>query len=253
MSKLTKIFPRSFIVGFLICTVCMLIFSSLCYYGQIHLYEVKPDPVNILQAHPWYVFLLIIANGSIICLFNLAYRHLSLRWPIIPSAILALILPLISAKLTVDYSHHFLPELEPQAEPPPNAWHFDFSEVRAYQINWDDEYNCLSILQEDQLNETRFPKEGVLLTDQQVEDLRHAICNRRITGAIGMCRYPHHALLFYTDTGDIVGHFDICFMCNNSGGFPVGYSGFPDHDELKSLFTSLGIPISNPAWDNADP
>ena len=130
----------------------------------------------------------------------------------------------------------------------PASWHFAFSEVRAYQLNWDDKYSFDSIVQGEQLNDTRRPRDGMALTDVQIESLRRAILNRKEDGVIGMCRYPHHAFVFFGSDNQVVGHYDVCFLCSNAGGAPGGFSGFPDYDALRSLFTDLGMPIANPEW-----
>jgi len=129
------------------------------------------------------------------------------------------------------------------------AWHFPFATVRAYQLNWADQFSFDSILGKDGLNETRMPMEGVLLSNEQIEALRVAILNREEGGVIAMCRYPHHAFVFFDDDGQVTGHYDVCFLCSNAGGSPEGFSGFPYYNDLNELFTSLGMPITNPEWD----
>lgn len=138
------------------------------------------------------------------------------------------------------------PHYETPLEPAP--WHFAFSTVRAYQLNWEDKYSFDSIVQGELLNDTRLPRDGILLSDTQVESLRHTILNRKEEGVIGMCRYPHHAFVFFGSDNQVVGHYDVCFLCSNAGGAPGDFSGFPDYDALRSLVTDLGMPIANPEW-----
>ena len=133
---------------------------------------------------------------------------------------------------------------------PPAPWHFTFSEVRAFQLNWEDEYAMDSIMLDAGLNDTRFPANGILLSESQVESLRRAILKDDSKGGvIGMCRYPHHAFVFYSADGEIVGHYDLCFLCSNAGGDPGDFSTYPDYDALRELVVSLGMPIANPDWD----
>lgn len=131
----------------------------------------------------------------------------------------------------------------------PIPWHFQFSEVRAYRMNWDDEYARNGILIGESLNESRQPKEGIVLSDRQMEELRKAIMEGRIDGALTMCHYPHHAFIFYSESGEIVGHFDICFLCSSARGAPAGFAEFADYQSLRSLMASLGIPVTHPDWE----
>ncbi|MGJ8726755.1 MAG: hypothetical protein ACSHYB_19580 [Roseibacillus sp.] len=134
--------------------------------------------------------------------------------------------------------------------PDKGEWHFDgFVEVRAFQTNWDDEHGYGLILEEGGvLNETRIPKAGILLTSEQVEKLKRAVTVEQPPHPIAMCFNPHHAFLFYGETGDIVGQIDICFMCSNYSGLPDGYAEYWSLDRLKALFKELGMPIRNPDW-----
>ena len=138
---------------------------------------------------------------------------------------------------------------EPLKLGPPAPWHFKFSEVRVFQLNWEDAHSMDSIMQESGLNDTRFPVNGILLSDDQVESLRCAILKDDSMGGVtGACRYPHHAFVFYSESGEIVGYYDLCFLCPNGGGYPGDFSTFPDYDALRDLVSSLGMPIANPDW-----
>ncbi|MDQ8192724.1 hypothetical protein [Roseibacillus persicicus] len=134
--------------------------------------------------------------------------------------------------------------------PDEGEWHFDeFVEVRAFQINWDDEFAMTPIVDVGGLmNQSRTPEAGVLLTVEQVEKLKRAVTAEHSPHPIAMCFYPHHAFLFYDKTGDIVGQIDVCFKCSNYSGSPQGYAEYWGIDRLKALFIELGIPITNPEW-----
>lgn len=131
----------------------------------------------------------------------------------------------------------------------PVPWHFEFSEVRAFRINWDEEHPHDGILIGDDLNESRIPKEGILLSGEQVEQLRRAIVEGEPNGPIGMCHYPHHAFVFYSSSGEIVEHYDICFLCRSAVGSPGGFELVPDYRILRRVFGSLEMPIANPGWE----
>ena len=86
-------------------------------------------------------------------------------------------------------------------------WRFDFAEVRAYRINWDDPESMESLLHSrsdsgdtaatvDDLNPTRLPVDGVRLTDKQVARLRNAVCGYHMSHWQASCFWPHHAFLF---------------------------------------------------------
>jgi hypothetical protein len=143
----------------------------------------------------------------------------------------------------------FVPRFTPSTkQPEPAPWHFGFSAVKAYCLNWEDQYSFDSIVQGKDLNETRSPREGILLSDGQTESLRQAILNRNDGGVIGMCRYPHHAFVFFGDDDQVVGHYDVCFLCSSAGGSPGEFSGFPDYGALAALVKDLGLPTANPEW-----
>jgi hypothetical protein len=145
----------------------------------------------------------------------------------------------------------FMPRFQRLEEPvEPAPWHFGFATVRAYQLNWEDQHAFDSIIQGGGLNETRFPRDGILLTASQTESLRRAILNRKEDGVIGMCRYPHHAFVFFGSDDQVVGHYDLCFLCSSAGGAPGLFSSYPDYDALQSLVTDLGMPIANPSWSD---
>ena len=133
-------------------------------------------------------------------------------------------------------------------DPEPVPWHFEFTEVRAFRINWDSEYPRNGILVGDDLNESRQPKDGIILSDQQVEQLARAIMEGKPNDPFGMCHYPHHSLVFYSSDGEIVGHYDICFLCSSAWGNPNGFEIVPDFPLLRELFKSLEVPIANPDW-----
>ena len=133
----------------------------------------------------------------------------------------------------------------------PGTWHFSkFSEVRAYRINWDDEYAFDPIINKDgKLNETRMPKEGVLLTKEQVALLESAVTGIHAEHLRAYCFYPHHAFVFYDDLGKVVGHINICFLCSNYSGEPKHFADYWNVDSLGELISGMGIPLKNQSWD----
>lgn len=137
------------------------------------------------------------------------------------------------------------------AETDPKDWGFiQFAEVRAYYMNWDDELSMDYITNPDRtLNETRLPLEGVLLNMAQVETLRKAVTGNHPVVESADCIYPHHAFVFFSDTGEVVGAIDLCFLCFNYSGHPKGYADNWDLGAIYDLLTEIGLPISNPEWE----
>ena len=98
----------------------------------------------------------------------------------------------------------------------PQPWRFQFSEVRVYRVNWDDQYSLNGIVNGSELNATRIPLDGIVLSSAQVESLRKIVMRRKPGGVIGMCSYPHHAFVFFGEEEEVVGYYDICFQCSLS-------------------------------------
>jgi len=133
-------------------------------------------------------------------------------------------------------------------------WGFiQFSEVRAFRLNWDDEYSFEGLfLEPNKLNRNRLPKKGVRLNAEQIEQLHKAVTGSHLHLQrywAAACFYPHHAFAFYNSDGKITGHIDICFLCSNYGGEPSGFAETWDLSALAILLKDLGIPLHNPAWD----
>lgn len=131
------------------------------------------------------------------------------------------------------------------------TWHFaNFSEARAFRLNWDDETSFDQILdQEGKLNATRVPEKGIRLTSEQIRRLEAAVTGSHPEHPVADCFYPHHAFVFFNDAGKVVGNINICFLCSNYRGEPKGYAENWDLGELKNLISDLGMPIRNPEWD----
>lgn len=133
----------------------------------------------------------------------------------------------------------------------PGAWHFSgFSEVRAFRLNWEDKHSFDRIINQDgSLNDTRLPEAGIILTDQQVSRLEAAVTGTRPEHPVADCFYPHHAFVFYNESGEIIGHLNICFLCSNYSGEPSGFAASLDFDKLAKIVTDIGMPLRNPNWD----
>lgn len=137
------------------------------------------------------------------------------------------------------------------SDPKNGGWHFtNFSEVRAFRLNWEDEQSFAKVLDGDgKLNPTRLPEEGILLTDEQVAALEAAITREHPEHPVAACFYPHHAFVFFADSGEIVGHINICFICSSYSGSPQGFAETWDLEALRALIEDLGLPLSNPDWN----
>ena len=62
------------------------------------------------------------------------------------------------------------------------------------------------------------------------------------------CFDPHHAFVFLDDDQSVVGHIDICFLCNQYRASPLGYAVNWDLNAVAELFVELELEISNPNW-----
>ena len=165
---------------------------------------------------------------------------------------------------------------------PTNKWHFQFEHILAFRINWKDEDSDAGILKipsatpshgrgffsrmfanaetgnnkseirnDSRLNPTREPELGILLTNNEADVLCDAVCGNHPDHEIALCYMPHHAFLFVDERNSIVGHLDICFQCLNYRGTPAGYANNFDIEAIAQLLQGLGVPLSNPEWENA--
>jgi hypothetical protein len=128
-------------------------------------------------------------------------------------------------------------------------WGFmKFTEVRAFQLNWDDQNAMAPLLSHrGKFNKTRQPKEGILLNDQQVATLKSAVTGSHPEMQSARCFYPHHAFVFYGSRGGVTGLIEVCFLCQ--GWQPtVGFADHCDLNALETLVQDLEMPLSNPAW-----
>ena len=140
---------------------------------------------------------------------------------------------------------------EAPAESVEGSWHFsNFSKVRAFRLNWNDESSFDRIIDQDgKLNSTRLPLEGVVLSEDQVSQLEAAVTGSHPMHPVAACFYPHHAFIFYDDAGKIVGDINICFLCSNYSGMPEGFAQQWNLEALADLVQDIGMPLRNPEWD----
>lgn len=123
------------------------------------------------------------------------------------------------------------------------------TEVRAYRINWAEEFGQVGILTgEGELRATRIPQEGIVLNTQQTAKLHHVITGEHAEYASAACFNPHHAFVFFDADGKILGCLDVCFKCSAYVGSHDGFAEYLDLDGLRELLGELEIPISNPEW-----
>jgi hypothetical protein len=139
--------------------------------------------------------------------------------------------------------------VQPKPKSGPEDWGFiRFTEVRAFRMNWKDQYSMNSILaRHGHLNKTRIPSNGIVLDDKQVSLLRSAILGLGPPYQISLCIRPHHAFVFYSGK-KVVGYIDICFQCESHRGMPNAFAQWLDWKALSALVEDLGIPIQNPKW-----
>jgi len=83
----------------------------------------------------------------------------------------------------------------------------------------------------------------VRLSDDEIQKLLSLVTgeNRPRLGA--MCYEPHHGFIFYDSAGKVVGHLEICLMCNGYYSYPrKGLSRWWDLDGLEKLIKDKGLP-----------
>ncbi|MEM9346556.1 MAG: hypothetical protein AAGB26_08055 [Planctomycetota bacterium] len=117
-------------------------------------------------------------------------------------------------------------------------------------MNWDDEDALESIIARDgSLNPTRLPEDGVELSSKQIESLKTAITGHHPEHGVALCMYPHHAFLFFDQTGEVIGHIDICFLCSNYSASPRdAFSSVWNLEAIQELIRDIGFPIKNWEW-----
>lgn len=128
-------------------------------------------------------------------------------------------------------------------------WHFDFHSVRLYRINWEDQFSYDSMVSNGELNKTRLPEDGILLTSAQVERLEAAVTGSHPEAGGAMCRYPHHGFVFFDKEGAIVGNIEVCFICDSYRGWPDKYVYDWDLLSIAEIIHEAGLPLSNPDWE----
>ncbi len=126
--------------------------------------------------------------------------------------------------------------------------HFDFHSVRMYRMSWDHQESSERILSDGELNESRLPKDGLLLSFAQVKKLQAAVTGSHPEVEPFLCFDPHHGFVFFDKDGAIVGSIDICFQCMNYRGSPGGFPSNWDLLSIAELVHELGAPLSNPDW-----
>ena len=121
-------------------------------------------------------------------------------------------------------------------------WHFSgFTEVRGYLLNPDDEHSFDGLnLPSGELNPTRIPRNGVVLSPKQIDTLLFALQGGEPPEAVAACFYPHHAFEFLDADGKRVAVVNVCFMCIQHRGQPSGF-GPIDYDKLGDLVDELGL------------
>ena len=117
------------------------------------------------------------------------------------------------------------------------------AEVKFYLIN-PDEPSAFTplVLGDGSLNETRLPKEGVALTDEQELALREALLRGRPDYPKAMCFYPHHSFVLLDSESRMLGVIDVCFQCLNHSG-PKGIEEYIDFAVVADIVEQLGYPV----------
>ena len=88
-----------------------------------------------------------------------------------------------------------------------------------------------------------------VLNGEQAASVLEATTSGRERLPVMECYEPHHAFVFYTNTGKPVGCVEICFTCNSWKISPEGnalesFDGFCDLPRFAKLFVEFGLPLT---------
>ena len=69
------------------------------------------------------------------------------------------------------------------------------------------------------------PKDGGLLTPQEISLLRESVFYSTSPKAVKLCCNPRHAFVFYGKGDKYLGYLDVCFQCSCAHIVPVAWPG----------------------------
>ena len=122
-------------------------------------------------------------------------------------------------------------------------------EVKIYRMNWEDSNGQARLIDRDgKLNDTLIPEDGVLLDQDDIEDLAHASRGPLISWLGANCHQPHHAILFRNKQGELIGWISICIKCSTTKVSGNELSAIWSENRLANLIRKKGIPVANPEW-----
>ncbi len=86
---------------------------------------------------------------------------------------------------------------------------------------------------------------GQLLTAAQVKLLLPALTTETRRKNHTACFIPHHAVVFYNASGQVVAHTEICFNCSVQRSYPSGLPESIHYQSVWDLFRELGVPCGD--------
>lgn len=115
-----------------------------------------------------------------------------------------------------------------------------FSRVAAFSYDCEAE-NVREIVVNGRLNKSASPQAGVSLSDNQVEQLLYSVRTTFSGHRRTYCFNPRNGFVFYNARNRIVAYLSVCFECGTYSASPAGTSSTWNLDQLRSIFSELGI------------
>jgi hypothetical protein len=116
-----------------------------------------------------------------------------------------------------------------------------FAYVKAYCYDYT--AGPTSFMHEGKMHPAVMDPEGVRLSADQVKRLLRAATISQPKATRTPCYAPHHAFVFYTEKGETVAVFEMCFGCNSQQFYPPGGPEYVDRQALWDLTGELGLPL----------
>lgn len=135
------------------------------------------------------------------------------------------------------------PQRSPQTlvERNPSAWPgVGYSRVLAFSYDRNADAGR-EIVVNGRLNKSASPRSGVALSDRQVEQLLYSVRNTFSGHLRAYCFNPRNGFVFHDARNRIVAYLSVCFECGTYSASPAGTSSTWNLDQLRSIFSELGI------------
>ncbi len=120
-----------------------------------------------------------------------------------------------------------------------------FASVRAFVYDCDADQSVGFFQKDGRLAKGIINGPGALLTASQVSRLMLALTTETVRKHRTACYLPHHAFVFYDDSGRIVAHTEICFTCTIQRSFPAGLPRHIDFQTVWDILREAGVPCGD--------